>query len=135
MSGKVACLLSGGIDSPVAAYRMMKRGCRAVFVHFHGHPYVTRASADKAEVLAHHLTRHQYYSRLYLVPFGDIQRQIVLTAPAPLRVVLYRRLMVRIAEERSEEHTSELQSRLHLVCRLLLEKKNINITHHRSQYT
>ncbi|HEX9546144.1 MAG TPA: THUMP domain-containing protein, partial [Acidimicrobiales bacterium] len=46
MSGKVACLLSGGIDSPVAAYRMMKRGCRAVFVHFHGHPYVTRASAD-----------------------------------------------------------------------------------------
>ena len=99
MSGKVACLLSGGIDSPVAAYRMMKRGCRAVFVHFHGHPYVTRASADKAEVLAHHLTRHQYYSRLYLVPFGDIQRQIVLTAPAPLRVVLYRRLMVRIAEE------------------------------------
>jgi tRNA uracil 4-sulfurtransferase len=99
MSGKVACLLSGGIDSPVAAYRMMKRGCRAVFVHFHGHPYVTRASAEKAEVLAHHLTRHQYYSRLFLVPFGDIQRQIVLSAPAPLRVVLYRRLMVRIAEE------------------------------------
>src|SRR2546427_1681801 len=59
MSGKVACLLSGGIDSPVAAYRMMKRGCRAIFVRFHGHPYVTRASADKAEVLAHHLTRHQ----------------------------------------------------------------------------
>ncbi len=99
MSGKVACMLSGGIDSPVAAYRMMKRGCRAVFVHFHGHPFVTRASADKAEELARDLTRHQYYSRLYLVPFGDIQRQIVLSAPAPLRVVLYRRLMVRIAEE------------------------------------
>src|SRR6185295_816801 len=47
VSGKVACLLSGGIDSPVAAYRMMKRGCRAVFVHFHGRPYVSRASEEK----------------------------------------------------------------------------------------
>jgi thiamine biosynthesis protein ThiI len=104
MSGTVACLLSGGIDSPVAAWRMMKRGCRAVFIHFHGHPFVTRASADKAEELARHLTRHQYHSRLYLVPFGDIQRQIVLSAPAPLRVVLYRRLMVRIAEEIGREN-------------------------------
>jgi len=99
MSGKVACLLSGGIDSPVAAYRMMKRGCRAVFIHFHGHPFVSRASADKAEELAQRLTRHQYYSRLYMVPFGEIQRQVVLSGPAPLRIVLYRRLMVRIAEE------------------------------------
>ncbi len=99
MSGQVACLLSGGIDSPVAAYRMMKRGCRIVFIHFHGHPFVSRASADKAEELARHLTRHQYYSRLYLVAFGDIQRQVVLSAPPPLRVVLYRRLMVKIAQE------------------------------------
>jgi thiamine biosynthesis protein ThiI len=104
MSGKVACLLSGGIDSPVAAWRMMKRGCRAVFIHFHGHPFVTRASAEKAEELARHLTRHQYHSSLHLVPFGDIQRQIVLSAPAPLRVVLYRRLMVRIAEEIGREN-------------------------------
>ena len=102
--GRVACLLSGGIDSPVAAWRLIKRGCRAVFIHFHGHPFVTRASADKAEELAKHLTRHQYHSRLYLVPFGDIQRQIVLSSPAPLRVVLYRRLMVRIAEEIGREN-------------------------------
>ncbi len=99
MSGKVACLLSGGIDSPVAAWRMMKRGCRALFIHYHGHPFVTRASAEKAEELAKRLTRYQYQSRLYLVPFGETQRQIVLSAPAPLRVVLYRRMMVRIAEE------------------------------------
>ena len=104
MSGKVACLLSGGIDSPVAAWRMMKRGCRAVFIHFHGHPFVTRASAEKAEELARHLTRYQYHSSLHLVPFGNIQRQIVLSAPAPLRVVLYRRLMVRIAEEIGREN-------------------------------
>ncbi len=99
ISGKVACCISGGIDSPVAAYRMMKRGCRAVFVHFHGRPYVSRASEEKVRELVQLLTRHQSYSRLYLVPFGDIQRQIVLGAPAAFRVVLYRRMMVRIAEE------------------------------------
>lgn len=99
MSGRVMCLLSGGIDSPVAAYRMMKRGCRAVFVHFHGRPYVSRASEEKARELADLLTRYQLYSRLYLIPFGDLQRRIVLASPPPYRVVLYRRLMVRIAQE------------------------------------
>ena len=98
-SGKVACLTSGGIDSPVAAYRMMKRGCRAVFVHFHGRPYVSRASEEKVREIVASLTQYQLYSRLYLVPFGDIQRQIVLGAPAPFRIVLYRRMMLRIAEE------------------------------------
>jgi thiamine biosynthesis protein ThiI len=98
-AGKVACLLSGGIDSPVAAYRMMKRGCTTTFVHFHGRPYVSRASEEKVRDLVETLTLHQSYSRLFLVPFGDIQRRIVLGAPAALRVVLYRRMMVRIAEE------------------------------------
>lgn len=99
MSGKMVCLLSGGIDSPVAAYRMMKRGCKVTFVHFHGRPYLSRASEEKVRDLAKHLTRYQLYSRLYLVPFGDIQRQIVLDSPAPIRVVLYRRMMMRIAEQ------------------------------------
>ncbi|MEP6887197.1 MAG: tRNA uracil 4-sulfurtransferase ThiI [Nitrospirales bacterium] len=98
-SGKVACLLSGGIDSPVAAFRMIKRGCPAIFVHFHGRPYVSRASEEKVRELAALLTRYQFQSRLYLVPFGDIQRQIVLGAPAAFRIVLYRRMMIRIAEE------------------------------------
>jgi thiamine biosynthesis protein ThiI len=98
-SGKVACLISGGIDSPVAAHRMMKRGCKVVFVHFHGRPYVSRASEEKVREIVQHLTQFQLYSRVYLVPFGDIQRQIVLGAPAPFRIVLYRRMMVRIAEE------------------------------------
>ncbi len=97
--GKVACLISGGIDSPVAAYRMMKRGCRAVFVHFHGRPYVSRASEEKVREIVDALTQYQLYSRLYLIQFGDIQRQIVLGAPAPFRIVLYRRMMLRIAEE------------------------------------
>ncbi|MFM7840297.1 MAG: tRNA uracil 4-sulfurtransferase ThiI, partial [Nitrospira sp.] len=99
VSGKVACLISGGIDSPVAAHRMLHRGCKATFVHFHGRPFVSRASEEKVREIVQVLTRYQLYSRLYLVPFGEIQQQIVATAPAPLRVVLYRRLMIRIAQE------------------------------------
>ncbi|HKN87457.1 MAG TPA: tRNA uracil 4-sulfurtransferase ThiI [Nitrospiraceae bacterium] len=98
-SGTVACLLSGGIDSPVAAFRLMKRGCTAIFIHFHGRPYVSRASEEKVRELAALLTRYQFRSRLYLIPFGDIQRQIVVGAPAAFRIVLYRRMMIRIAEE------------------------------------
>lgn len=99
VSGHVACLISGGIDSPVAAYRMMKRGARVTFIHFHSHPLLSKASQEKAVELVTHLTRYQYASRLYLVPFGEVQRQVVVGAPPPLRVVLYRRLMVRIAGE------------------------------------
>jgi tRNA uracil 4-sulfurtransferase len=97
-SGTVAALLSGGIDSPVAAWRMMKRGCRVVFVHFHSVPYLPPTSQQKARTLVERLTTWQYASRLFLVPFGDIQREVVLTVPPPVRVVVYRRLMVRIAE-------------------------------------
>jgi tRNA uracil 4-sulfurtransferase len=95
----VACLISGGIDSPVAAYRMIKRGCRAVFVHFSGRPLVSRASEDKVRDLVQTLAAYLYDTRLYVVPFGEIQRDIVLNTPAPFRVVLYRRMMIRIAEE------------------------------------
>jgi thiamine biosynthesis protein ThiI len=97
-SGTVAALLSGGIDSPVAAWRMMKRGCRVVFVHFHSVPYLPDTSQAKARALVERLTEWQYASRLHLVPFGEIQREVVLSVPGPARVVVYRRLMVRIAE-------------------------------------
>ena len=97
-SGTVAALLSGGIDSPVAAWRMMKRGCRVLFVHFHSVPYLPATSQAKARALVTRLTTWQYWSRLYLVPFGEIQREVVLGVPGPARVVVYRRLMVRIAE-------------------------------------
>ena len=98
VSGRVACLLSGGIDSPVAAWRMMRRGCRAYFVHFHSYPVLSRASQEKAEELARLLTEWQLHSRLYLVPFADIQQKALMTVDPALRVVVYRRLMVRIAE-------------------------------------
>src|SRR5262245_5868465 len=99
VSGQVACLISGGIDSPVAAYRMMKRGCRALFVHFSGRPLVSRASEEKVRELVQLLTTYQYRSKLYIIPFGEIQQEIVARAPAPYRVVFYRRIMVRIAQE------------------------------------
>jgi thiamine biosynthesis protein ThiI len=97
-SGTVAALLSGGIDSPVAAWRMMKRGCRVVFVHFHSIPYLPDTSVTKARELVQRLTQWQYFSRLLFVPFGEIQREVVLAVPPHARVVVYRRLMARIAE-------------------------------------
>ncbi len=99
VGGKLVSLLSGGIDSPVASCRMMRRGCRIVFVHYHSFPYLNKKSQEKAQEIALHLTRYQYQSILYLVPFGDIQKEVVVLAPAPLRVVIYRRLMLRIAVE------------------------------------
>ena len=97
-SGTVVSLLSGGIDSPVAAWRIMKRGCRVEFVHFHSVPYLPATSQQKARALVKRLTQWQFFSHLYLVPFGEIQREVVLAVPPPARVVVYRRLMVRIAE-------------------------------------
>ncbi len=97
-SGTVAALLSGGIDSPVAAWRMMKRGCRVIFVHFHSVPYLPDVSRKKARGLVERLTQWQYFSRLFLVPFGEIQREVVLSVQPQGRVVAYRRLMTRIAE-------------------------------------
>jgi thiamine biosynthesis protein ThiI len=97
-SGRVVTLISGGFDSPVASYRMMQRGCRLVFVHFHSAPYQDKTSQEKVRDLVALLTRHQFKSRLYMVPFGEIQRQIVAAVARPLRVVLYRRMMLRIGE-------------------------------------
>jgi tRNA uracil 4-sulfurtransferase len=96
--GRVACLLSGGIDSPVAAYRLMRRGCTVLLIHFHSYPILSRASQEKVREIAALLTRHQLRSRLLLVPFGALQQQVVLAVPPEMRVVVYRRLMLRIAE-------------------------------------
>jgi tRNA uracil 4-sulfurtransferase len=97
ISGRAMALLSGGIDSPVAAYRMMRRGLACDFVHFHSHPLVSPASKEKAADLAAYLTRYQFRSTLLLVAFGMLQREIVASAPKSLRVILYRRFMMRIA--------------------------------------
>jgi thiamine biosynthesis protein ThiI len=96
--GNVLCLLSGGIDSPVAAFRMMRRGCNVLFVHFHSFPHTTPESQQKVRRLVSILARYQLRGRLLLVPFADVQREIVAYSPPPLRVILYRRFMIRIAE-------------------------------------
>ncbi len=96
--GRVLCLLSGGIDSPVAAYRLMRRGCRVIYVHFHSFPHTTVESQQKVRRILQILSRFQLESILYLVPFAEVQREIVAYAPPPLRVILYRRFMVRIAQ-------------------------------------
>lgn len=97
--GRAIALLSGGIDSPVAAFYLMKRGVKIIFVHFHAFPYTSRASIEKAENLVKTLNKYQFNSRLYLIPFAEIQKEILLKTPAKLRVVLYRRFMLRIAQE------------------------------------
>lgn len=95
--GRVLLMLSGGIDSPVAGLRMMRRGCRLHALHFHGAPYLSTASLEKARRLCAVLARGQGRTRLDSVAFGVVQSEIVGVAPTALRVVLYRRMMMRIA--------------------------------------
>jgi thiamine biosynthesis protein ThiI len=91
-------LLSSGIDSPVASYKMMKRGVRLHFVHFHSQPYTSPASIRNAEALVRVLTEYQFRSPLHKVPFLEIQQHIISQAPTSYGVLLYRRAMVRITE-------------------------------------
>ncbi len=97
-SGRVVVLLSGGIDSPVAAYKIMKRGCPVIFVHFHSYPFTNLESQEKVRRLVRMLNQFQFQSVLYRVPFAHTQRQIVALTPPETRVVFYRRFMLRIAE-------------------------------------
>jgi thiamine biosynthesis protein ThiI len=97
-SGRVLCLTSGGIDSPVAAWRVMRRGCHVQLVHFHAQPFLPSTSEEKVREIAALLARYQLRIRLYSVPFGELQRKVVLAVPPALRVVVYRRMMFRIAE-------------------------------------
>lgn len=104
IAGKVASLLSGGIDSPVASWRMMKRGCELLFLHFHSAPFVSNESLEKALDLAEILSQYQDGGRLIAIPFGEIQRAIIAKTPESTRVLVYRRMMMRIAEKLAEEY-------------------------------
>lgn len=99
ISGNVAALLSGGIDSPVASWMMMKRGLKVDFIHFHSKPFTDEASIEKVEDIVEKLAGWQGKSNLILVPFGNLQKEIVKSVPAKYRVILYRRFMVRIASK------------------------------------
>lgn len=107
-AGQAVALLSGGIDSPVAAAMMMGRGLRIGVVHFHSRPFTTEAALDKVRRLAAALTRWQPTIFGVLVPFAEtVQRPLTEGAPAPLRTVLARRFMLRIAARLAEEHGSK----------------------------
>jgi thiamine biosynthesis protein ThiI len=106
-SGRALVLLSGGLDSPVAAYRMMKRGLRCDFVHFSGRPFTSPESIYKAYALVGRLDRFQGDSRLYVVTFGPAQRRLATAGAGRLQVLSQRRLMVRVASALGERLGSD----------------------------
>jgi tRNA uracil 4-sulfurtransferase len=106
-SGRALVLLSGGIDSPVAAYRMLKRGLRCDFVHFTGRPFTGPESTYKAYAQAARLDRFQYDSRLYVVGFGHAQRELATAGAGRLQVLAQRRLMLRVASELARRERCE----------------------------
>jgi thiamine biosynthesis protein ThiI len=96
----MVCLLSGGFDSAVAAYKMMRRGAHVTFVHFWGGGALPgESSVHVARALVEQLTPYQLTAKLYLVPFEPVQREIARNAPESCRVLLYRRFMLRVAEQ------------------------------------
>ncbi len=97
-SGKAVCLLSSGIDSPVALWRIARRGATCVAVMFSGRPQTSDAAEYLVDEICQVLAKNGCVGRLYIVPFGDYQREISLLAPPSLRIILYRRLMFRVAE-------------------------------------
>ena len=104
-SGGVMCCLSGGFDSPVAAWMMMRRGCRVKYVHFHSAPFGEwRSSVGKIRKLVTQLSLYGGPIEFYSVAIGEFQRQIANKAPDKLRVTLYRRLMMRIAKKLAENN-------------------------------
>lgn len=98
-AGRVVSLLSAGIDSPVASWRMMRRGAVVVGVHFSGRPQTSDLSERIVSDLGGVLEPTGGLARIYVVPFGDIQKEIALASPPDLRVLLYRRLMFKVSEQ------------------------------------
>ena len=94
---KVVVLLSGGFDSPVAAYMMMKRGCEVILVHCHNQNIASYSVRDKIERLAQCLSDFQPKTSLFMVPFEKIQKEIIINANSRIRMLVYRRFMLRIA--------------------------------------
>lgn len=102
-SGRVMCLLSSGIDSPVAMWRMARRGAICLGVHFSGRPQTSDASEYLVDEIAEVLEKTGCVARVYVVPFGDYQREISLIVPPQLRVIMYRRLMFKVAEQLAKQ--------------------------------
>lgn len=102
-SGRALVLLSGGYDSPVAAYRAMRRGLHCDFVHFTGAPYTDPSSAYKAYALARELNRYQPGGQLHVIPLGSAQKQLAVAGAGKFQIVAQRRLMARTASVLAEQ--------------------------------
>ena len=99
VGGKALLLLSGGIDSPVAAYEMMKRGVRVDSIHFASPPYTSLQSQNKVLEIAKSLSRFTGSMRVFIVPFTKIQETIFECCDESYAITIMRRMMVRIAEK------------------------------------
>lgn len=98
-AGKMLCLLSGGIDSPVAAFLMMKRGASVDFIHFHNQTINKKGVEEKIKDLVRRLSSVQGKGTLFIVPFAELQKEVIAKIPSDVRMIVYRRLMFRIAEQ------------------------------------
>ena len=102
MGMKALSLISGGIDSPVSSYLMLRKGVELVYVHFHSFPIVSRTSVYKVMQLVKLLSKYQSPSILYLIPLGEIQTYLRTRVDPRYLIILYRRFMLRIAEKIAE---------------------------------
>src|SRR3989344_820522 len=107
VSGKVISLISGGIDSPVASYFAMKRGCSVIFVHFFNSTINTEQSLEKVVNLVKVLSKYQFKTKLYLVPFEEIQKEIIKTVPSKFRMIVYKRFMFKISQKILENENAQ----------------------------
>jgi thiamine biosynthesis protein ThiI len=104
---KIVALLSGGFDSPVASYLMMKRGCNVILVHFQNRNQMTTAVEGKIVDLAEQLSKFQIKTTLYIVPFDKLQKEIIMRAKAETRMLIYRRFMLRISSKIADLHEAK----------------------------
>jgi len=104
---KVVCSLSGGLDSPVAAFQFMKRGCEVVYVHIYNNTLVKKSVMKKIQKLVIQLNKIQLKSKLYIVPFADIQKEIISYIPSQYRMIIYRRYMMKIINELAKKENAK----------------------------
>ncbi len=93
-NGKSLLMLSGGIDSPVAGYLMMKRGVRLEAIHFYSPPYTSQNSLQKVKDLANELTKFGAKIRLHIIPFTELQVLIKENVPENMTMTTTRRMMM-----------------------------------------
>lgn len=102
INGSTMLMLSGGIDSPVAGYLMARRGVALNCVYYHSHPYTSERAKDKVKTLAKILARYTEEVNLYIVPFTDVQMEIIEKCREDELTIIMRRFMMRIACELSD---------------------------------